>query len=878
MIKIFFSRIKLLLILFLLLILIQPVANLLSQVYFNIISGQIIYFREGRVEPSRWLIGEFVQKYFSIIDEFKLIDKDKRLEKVEIFVEEAKIESLHKKAPVGHRNWQKAFLKYKNNEINEIKIRLRGDNARNWAFSKKSIKIKTRKKKLFNGYRELYYINAQDKNQIRNLVPNLMAKNIGIITPFSRLVELHINGEYLGVYMEISSTDELFLRKNKSMPVSSYKFSIDVHWLFYGFKHGLLNPYLWTRQAKNNMDKGDQRPLLVNFLDRFNQNNMSFKEFIDFDDWSRLEAYRLLSGDFHSNGTNNLKLYEDNHKGKISNILWDPIIKYSKYDESHLNRCSYSIPCKLLGDPLFRYKKIKFVYQFIFEENIYEKTINQLKNQEEKIINSLSLDRNRLQFIESKRDFLKEFFFPYDSIKKEISKVYNYLNYNLEFFKKTFDKPLQAKWYQENNIIKVNLDGFKPITNLIIESEEKIYNAYYDVNNNGTIDGSDYQLDLSYNDNETNVNLILFSKQVNNKTKNIFPNKPNFIPTTHNIILDKYYNVSSIYSYDQFKKEKQIVNNSKINSDYLHENQFWIHKKIKPLVISKNLKVTKNLIFHKPVEINPGVTIFLENNASIIFKNNLKILGRKNNPVRFIADANNNFGTIAIVGKKSANSVINNTIFKNGSGAMNLEGIDFISMFSVNDTNNLRLSNVSFENNSKFDDLVHIIYSNDIKLENITIKNANLDAIDIDLSEVEINNLNIYNSGNDCLDLMTSKVKVVDSNFHNCGDKGLSVGEGSELELKGAKIEYSKIGIEIKDNSKATIIKTIFNNNDKQINSYTKNWMYGMNGANIYIKDSEFISDSINKFKTIDKTKIKIVGSTFKGHVESSKNVYISYK
>ncbi len=875
MIKIWFSKIKYFLVLFFLLLLIEPLVSLLSQTFSNIISGQVIYYREGRLDPSRWLIGDFVQKYFSVIDEFKFIDKNKRLEKVDIYVDEAKIKLLQSKAPVGHRNWQKAFLKYENNEINRIKIRLRGDNARNWDFKKKSIKIKTRKKKLFNGYRELYYLNAQDKNQIRNLIPNMIAKNMGIITPFSRLVELHLNGEYLGVYLEVYNTDELFLRKNKSMPVSSYKFSVDLDWLFYSFEHGLLNPYLWSRQSKNNMDEGDDRPLLINFLNKFNQNNVLFKEFIDFDEWSKYEAYRLISGDDHSNALNNLKLFEDNHKGKISNILWDPIIDYEKYDESYLTRCNYSIPCKLLEDPLFRYKRMKFVYQFIFEERVYEKTINQFKNQEEKISNSLSLDRNRLQFVENSRDFLKDFFLPKDSIKKEISKVYSYLNYNLEFFKGIFNKPLQAKWFQDKNIIRINLDGFKPITNLIIKSKKKIDNAYYDVNSNGIIDDDDYKLNLSYKNNKTNINIVLFSKKINSTIKHKFPNGTNFIPTTHNIILDTENDISSIYSYDEFRKFNQKINNSRINSDYFHENQFWIYKKIKPFIISEDIKVSKNLVFDKPVQINAGVTIFLENNASIIFKNNLQILGNKNNPVKFIADSDNNFGTIAIVGNKSANSIINHTIFKNGSGAMNIENIDFISMFSLNDTNNVKISNVSFENNKKFDDLIHIIYSNNIKLQNVTIKNANLDAIDIDLSEVEIKNLNIRNAGNDCLDLMTSKVKVVNSKLKNCGDKGVSVGEDSKLELKGTEIEYSKIGIEVKDNSEATIAETIFNNNDKQINSYTKNWMYGMDGANIYINDCEFISSSINKFKTVDETKIQIVDSTFEGGIEKSENVNI---
>ena len=60
-------------------------------------------------------------------------------------------------------------------------------------------------------------------------------------------------------------------------------------------------------------------------LSDLNKNKDNFKNFLDKEKWANYAVYRILSGDFHSNGFNNLKLNADNHIGEIQNVLWDPI-------------------------------------------------------------------------------------------------------------------------------------------------------------------------------------------------------------------------------------------------------------------------------------------------------------------------------------------------------------------------------------------------------------------------------------------------------------------------------------------------------------------------------------------------------------------------
>ena len=45
-------------------------------------------------------------------------------------------------------------------------------------------------------------------------------------------------------------------------------------------------------------------------------------------------------------------------------------------------------------------------------------------------------------------------------------------------------------------------------------------------------------------------------------------------------------------------------------------------------------------------------------------------------------------------------------------------------MLSIHDTKNVSLEDIKLKNNFKYDDLLHIIYSQNINLKNINISNA----------------------------------------------------------------------------------------------------------------------------------------------------------
>jgi len=890
MIKVLVNRLLILIIALVILILFEPVIKYAQYHFHTIYSGQIKFFREGNQSPDRWILGYLTDKYFFFTN--KLKGGDRRLDKVKIYYKKNKLKELTKGAPTKHRNWKKGYLNTEDNNLEKIKFRLRGENARNYALKKKSYKIKLKKKKLINGYREFYYINPFDINVIKNYIPFVFANELNILNPFSRLVELHTNDKYQGVHIEMYATDELFLRNNSLMPTSIFKHSIDLGYKFVEPQYtAFWNGNLFFRQSKNNFDLNDDRILLNNFLYKLRSvKDSSYKKNLDIDVWAKYAVYRILSADYHSNTLNNLKLNVDNHNGKIQNIIWDPIVHPSlfKYDtQSFFNYCTNIIECRLNTEVDYRYKKIKLLYEHLFTKDTYKNVISEINRHENEITNSLIKDTNRLDLILENKSFLKEFFYAKETISKQFKIIYDFYNYNNRFMKKIFNQKINAKWNQKDNMINIYINDYKPITNFDINSDKLIKNIYLDANNNGLIDKNDeiienYNFDIGKN----TFKLLLFSDVVcfDKRDFNKCNNK-NFNYSRHRFLLgksEKNIKIKSIKTTDEFSDNKsyEIEKILDFKEDFsITPGNSKNIKKIKKLIIDGDQFVDEDLILEEEVIIRPGVTFHIKHKKSVIFKNKVFMQGTKNQPIKFTPIKKGHYyGTVALLGKKVSGSYLNNVIFENGSGNMSLEDITFTSMLAIHDTNNIILEDIKLTQNNDFDDLMHIIYSKEIKLKNVEINNSKSDAIDIDLSKVDIDNLSIKNAGNDCLDLMMSDVTIKNSKLDNCGDKGISVGEKSTIFIENFKVQNSNIGLAAKDNSYIKGAYLNFNKNKVHIDTYNKNWQYGQIPSNVSLVDSKFFGNSngINIFKTQGDNTIDLNNVIINGKVERTKNVKIN--
>ncbi|WML31104.1 CotH kinase family protein [Neobacillus sp. OS1-32] len=107
----------------------------------------------------------------------------------------------------------------------EIDVSYRGSHIRD--FPKKSYQVTFYKPKIFMGSHQVH-LNAEykDPSMIRNKLSFDFFSEIGVLAPRSRHVFLTLNGQAEGVYLEIESVDEYFLRR-RNLPPGSIFYAVD---------------------------------------------------------------------------------------------------------------------------------------------------------------------------------------------------------------------------------------------------------------------------------------------------------------------------------------------------------------------------------------------------------------------------------------------------------------------------------------------------------------------------------------------------------------------------------------------------------------------------------------------------------------------------
>ena len=143
------------------------------------------------------------------------------------------------------------------------------------------------------------------------------------------------------------------------------------------------------------------------------------------------------------------------------------------------------------------------------------------------------------------------------------------------------------------------------------------------------------------------------------------------------------------------------------------------------------------------------------------------------------------------------------------------------------------------------------------------------DAIDSDYSEGQINGSTFQNVKGDAIDTSGSSVIISDVSINNVVDKGISVGEKSNVKVINTSIFNTSIGIASKDGSIVTGNNlTIKQSKKYDLASYNKKKIF--NGGNIEISNVK----SDKKFLSQNKSKIIINNKKIAEEKFNSKNLY----
>ena len=486
-------------------------------------------------------------------------------------------------------------------------------------------------------------------------------------------------------------------------------------------------------------------------------------------------------------------------------------------------------------------------------------------------------------------NFLKLYYFYLEkySTKYFIKNILSNTNDNLKKVNKTiakdnlyFESRIQKDLKNNSELIREFIKPKFPIEVFRVKLDN-LDNLHLDVQNNFYFPINIREIEI--NEKRFTVNETLNPKQIS--LNSIYENSLFEIlkkPKRKNIKIEAGLNFSNITDVNFFYSfpGSQVINrvtiphinlsidNSTKANIFEFKDQILIDEEKKKITLKNNiLKINKDLTIPKEYtfEVNAGSSIIFEQNANLIIESNFLSNNEDSfKPINFIAKGNN-----CILFYR--NDIINlrNIEFKNFSSC-EVNGLFLTSGINFYETN-IKIQNIFASNNKTGDDLINIVKSK-FKISKINLENSLYDALDIDYSDGIISKMKCENcglkTGGDGLDLSHTNVFIEDLYISGSSDKGLSIGENSNVNIKNLEVANSKICVANKDGSMTNIMYVTLSNCNIGVAAYNKKSYYDYSKIkitypNLINNTKDFSRDSKNKIildgyeivdpKTIDK-------------------------
>lgn len=729
-------------------------------------------------------------------------------------------------------DWANAKIKYKSKDY-KVKIRLKGVYDDHWHKGLAwSYKVQTKNNDILFGNNEFSLQTPSTRSNLFEIVFMKMLERENIIFHRNHLVEVIINGENNGLYFVEDHYTKYLIENNnrREGPIIGYNKDSYVESLSRGkdsvfitntiddafYKAGL------KMQNKKIYEKNKAFLKLAETglkkLELFRQGILSTSEVFEVEMLAKTMAISALlgSGQFD---WRDIKFYVNPFTLKLEPIVREVHPDFQGFwwltkDQSAFNKL-------LFNDEVF-YKRYIDSLKYVSDPKYLSKFIIENK----KYISNL----------ESKLNLFTDYTFTFDEIinqanviresLKPPSLIHSYLDkvdQNNIFISFSNIQPYKIKidciYYLD---LKINC----PTNNIILDGKDinkppQIKNAVFNWND---FLEKNPELDLNFNLKDFQSNFKIEYGILGDKIKKIdFVSNTSFFDYDNLEDLDLKDSDLEKYNFIKVDHNEKKIN---INGDKLYIYETLVFP-------SKYLSI-----------INPGTNIVLKNNASLIFKSNVKFTGTEKNKIFITSDINSKSGILILNAKK--HSFIKNTIFKYLSTPVykniNLTG-------SINFYNsNIEIIDSNFIANFRSDDMINIIRSK-FNIKNSIFINSNADAIDIDFSDGIISNTDIEYAGNDAIDFSGSEVDLNNINISRIGDKALSAGENSQISSNNISISESKYGIVSKDLSVISANEIFFSNVNSIALAFQKKNEYGP--AEIFL--SKFSNSNDNNNFIVDK-------------------------
>ncbi|MBI5454960.1 MAG: CotH kinase family protein [Deltaproteobacteria bacterium] len=812
-----------------------------------------------------------------------LHNKEERLEAMHLYVKESEVKRLNSRLPSSGREYVEASLLYPDGKVQSVEVRYRGDFPYHWSGKKKSIRVKTRKGRLYNGMRQFNLIVPKTRDVFSNYLSYALASRMGLMTPEAKFVDLYQNGRYSGVYLFVEQLGEQFLRRNFRMPGDLYVGELVGRDLVPVVGREVFQtPGFWTKAAVNNHNPPESNEPLKELTKAvYSEDPERLLSLIDMDAWARFAAFITVCRTTHFDITHNWRLYFDPAKGRFEPVVWDPLgwsydafVPNIEKQSNTMDVISSFVFERLHSDHRFMAAKHAAVEEFFSSGGA--EYLKRLMDATGPLKASIRRDRNIVVN-------MSRFYSP-PMVLKEMDDFRRLTVESLEEVKAAYSAPPSASWDIEKGRIWLTVDGFTPVRFLEVEfasPQRSVSKATIGFTKDGEARSKDISRHVTVNGNVVSIEAPLFARRAMT-----FP----WAPDSSGIVKDAVIEPAS-YAFSIAGTKGPVVS---VRAGYAGGQVAELEKasEMERFPLDGNYSVVpvegpaKAYAWSGEVVVNgvtridgdlniaPGTRVSFTPNSSLIVRGRLFADGEEGRPVVFGPQRKGQepWGAVVLAGRGANGSTLKHCVFSGGSGLKD-RFVEYSAMLSIHDVKSVVVEDCVFSDNKVVDDMVHAVYSG-MTIRRSLFSGANRDGLDLDYTDATIMGSRFSGSGNDGLDLMSSQVAVLGSEMIGSGDKGVSVGEGAKVFVWNTRITGNEIGVQAKDSSSAFIYNTELSGNKKTIDAYKKNWQYG-DGGHVFVSKSSM--RGAGAALTADKdSSLKVFDSFLEGETGGKrKNIFL---
>ena len=774
------------------------------------------------------------------------------LKSLHVVVPEANLAKLEAHMPQSGFDYVDGRM-IRDGTLQKVKIKYRGDTFYRWAWDKKSLRIKTSKKSLFEGIRSVNLLAPRSEEQLNNYLSYRLANMMDILAPRTELIRLFLNGEDRGVHILVEQIKEMTLRNASLMPGDIYRGELIGKDRFGpGAPTGSLfqSAAVWDKVAINNHFADSSKAPLDRLISLIEQSHSpeaqkQLSQILDIKAWGRFSAYESLAQTTHTDEIHNWRMYFDPWRSQFVPIVWDPMGWHGTLrgqpirDEFIQN----SLIGALFNNGNFIRARSEALHSF-FENNTDQKFLELVSSTTEMMAREVVTDpylkpadpalvEHNVRKLE---DLIREVFGEKDDLFLENDSRLDLVVASTRIDHQSLD--LVVRGNHPVGLLRLNLSE-------AAKTPPKATAHYH-------LTTGEEKVGLPVVTANTGASLVI---------------RGGFLPDL--TVTTKARHRGTLHSSPGFYRIKLtgLDPNTKILSAEVNRGLGWIPAEAvdsitptvfsqlyapvavntvpEPMTWSGEVTLEGHQILDQPLIIEPGTTVNLTPGATLVLKHRLTAIGTREAPIRFVPARSEQepWGAVVLSGRGADGSTLSHCEMAGGSG---LKGdlFEYSAMLSIHDVKDVVISDCQFRDNHVVDDMVHTVYA-DIHFERVLFKNALSDALDLDISTANISDSHFENSGNDAVDLMTTQASITGSHFNNNGDKGISVGENSQLYAVNNTLQGNLIGVQSKDRSTAVLLNQTFTNNKTALHTYKKNWRYGDGGV-IFLGKSTVSGDGIS--------------------------------